>query len=80
MIICEFCAQYRQNGVCGFGLDLAKKMTCREFEPGIERFCADSKDFVSLRQITEMATFFGIKGGELKKVKLMATREEGARL
>jgi hypothetical protein len=27
-----------------------------------------------------MATFFGMKGTELKKVRLMASREESARL
>ena len=80
MIVCDFCSQYRQGGVCGLGLNVAKAMRCRAFEPGMERFCADSKDFVSPRQITEMATFFGIKGLELKKVGLMAAREEGIRL
>jgi hypothetical protein len=54
-------------------------MTCREFGPTLERFCSDPKDFVSPRQIVEMATFFGFKGVELKKVKLMATREESSR-
>ena len=80
MIVCEFCSQYRLDGSCGFGLNIAKSMRCSEFEPGLERFCSDSKDFVSPRQIAEMATFFGIKGPELKKVKLMAAREENARL
>ena len=80
MIVCEFCAQYRQDGQCGFGLNIPKGMRCHEFTPGIEKFCADSKDFVSPRQITEMAAFFGIKGMELKKVKLMAEREESRRL
>ncbi len=54
-------------------------MSCREFGPGIERFCADPKDFVNSGQIVQMATFFGMKGTELKKVKLMAAREESAR-
>ena len=80
MIVCEFCSQLRQNGECGLGLPIAKGMKCREFEPGLERFCADSKDFVSPRQITEMAAFFGIKGMELKKVRQMASREEVTRL
>jgi hypothetical protein len=53
-------------------------MGCREFDPSMERFCADPKDFVSPAQIVQMAIFFGIKGRELKKVNLMAAREESA--
>ena len=45
----------------------------------MEKFCSDRKDFVDPRQIVQMATFFGIKGPELKKVKLMASREETSR-
>ncbi|HUQ31169.1 MAG TPA: hypothetical protein VM095_03570 [Pyrinomonadaceae bacterium] len=55
-------------------------MSCREYSPGMERFCADPKDFVSPRQIIEMAAYFGMKGMELKKVKRMAVGEESARL
>jgi hypothetical protein len=55
-------------------------MSCQEFGPTMEKFCSDPKDFVDKRQIIEMATFFGMKGTELKKVKLMASREESARL
>jgi hypothetical protein len=55
-------------------------MTCREFDPALEKFCSDRKDFVDPKQIVQMATFFGIKGPELKKVKRMATREETSRL
>lgn len=54
-------------------------MGCREFEPSLERFCSDPNDFVSPAQIVQMATFFGMKGSELKKVNLMAAREESAR-
>jgi hypothetical protein len=54
-------------------------MTCREFSPTLEKFCSDPKDFASPRQLVEMATFFGIKGPELKKVKLMAKQEETIR-
>lgn len=79
MIVCEFCSEYRKDDSCGLGLSVAKAMRCAGFEPGLEKFCADSKDFVSSRQITEMATFFGIKGLELKKVRLMAAREETIR-
>ncbi len=80
MIVCEFCTYYRPDGSCGRGLNVAKGMRCHDFEPGMERFCADAKDFVGSRQITEMATFFGIKGPELKKVRVMAAREASARL
>ena len=79
MIVCEFCLQYGPGGKCGLGLSIAKGMSCREFGPGIEKFCSDPKDFVSPGQIIQMATYFGMKGTELKKVKLMATREESFR-
>jgi len=80
MIVCEFCARYRPDGQCNLGLNIPKGMRCHQFQPGMEKFCADAKDFVSPRQITEMANFFGIKGMELKKVKLMAERAESTRL
>ena len=54
-------------------------MGCRDFKPALERFCSDPKDFVDHAQIVQMATFFGMKGSELKKVNLMASREETAR-
>jgi hypothetical protein len=76
MIVCEFCLHHTQDGKCQIGLDLAKGMTCREFTPGIEKFCADPKDFVSQNQIIQMATFFGFQRVELKKIRLMAAGEE----
>ncbi|HKV39886.1 MAG TPA: hypothetical protein VJX67_11790 [Blastocatellia bacterium] len=75
MIICEFCVQFL-NGECSFGLNRPRGMACREFDPGIERFCANPSDFVDAGQIIQMATFFGIKGMELKRVKLIARRQE----
>lgn len=80
MIICEVCSHSGLSGECRLGLRLPKGMTCKDFGPTLEKFCADPKDFVNGRQIIEMATFFGMKGTELKKVKLMASREENARL
>ena len=80
VIVCEFCTHYGSDGKCGLGLNIPKGMGCREFEPGMERFCSDPKDFVSPRQIIEMAIHFGIKGAELKKIKRMTAREEIARL
>jgi hypothetical protein len=55
-------------------------MSCKDFSPTMEKFCADANDFVNERQIIGMATFFGMRGTELKKVKLMASREEISRL
>ena len=75
MRICEFCLQFREPRECALGLNLPKGMGCREFDPGIEKFCSQPNDFVSAGQIIQMATFFGIKGTEMKKVKLIATRE-----
>lgn len=79
MIVCEFCVQYAPDGKCGLGLSLAKGMSCREFGPVMEKFCANPDDFVNPSQIIQMATYFGMKGTELKKVKLMAAREESSR-
>ena len=80
MIVCEFCLNYAQDGECRLGLKLPKSMSCRDFGPGLEKFCADPKDFVSPSQIVQMATFFGFRKTELKKVRLMAERADGARL
>ncbi|HYL98874.1 MAG TPA: hypothetical protein VEZ90_07955 [Blastocatellia bacterium] len=55
-------------------------MSCRHFEPGIEKFCSDPTDFVSAGQILQMATFFGLKGTEMRKVKQIAKTEEQSRL
>ena len=79
MIVCDFCKYYRQDGKCYLGLKLPSAMSCREFEPALEKFCSDPKDFVGHAQIVQMATFFGMGGSELKKVNLMAAREESAR-
>lgn len=79
MAICEFCLSYTREATCAIGLDIRKGMTCREFRPGIEKFCSDPKDFVSPEQIVQMATYFGIGRTELKKVRLMATQEGNRR-
>lgn len=80
MNICEFCLQFEREGTCRLGLKMPNGMSCREFSPTLEKFCADRKDFVNQKQIVEMATFFQIKGAEMKKVKLMARQEETSRL
>jgi hypothetical protein len=79
MIICEFCTRYEPSGKCGLGLNIPKRMGCREFDPGMEKFCSNPKDFVSPGQIIEMATHFDIKGTELKKIKLMTVRADADR-
>ena len=79
MKACDFCVQSRQDGSCRLDLKLPKAMNCHSFEPSLESFCSDPKDFVGPAQIVQMATFFGMKGRELKKVNLMAAREESAR-
>ena len=66
MIVCEFCLHYTQGGECRVGLNIPKAMSCRDFKPGMEKFCADPKDFVSENQIVQMATFFGFQRTELK--------------
>jgi len=78
MAICEFCLNYTK-GACTVGLDIRKGMTCREFRPGMEKFCSNPKDFVDPSQIVEMANYFGIGRTELKKVKLMALRADSRR-
>ena len=75
MIVCEFCVHYTEARECRMGLNIPKAMSCREFKPGIEKFCADPKDFVSENQIVQMATFFGFQRTELKKIKAMAAGE-----
>ena len=79
MIVCEFCLQYQQDGKCNLELRIPKGMSCREFGPGMAKFCSNPNDFVDPSQIVEMAKFFGMKGTELKKVKLMAATEANAR-
>jgi hypothetical protein len=74
MTICEFCLQQSTDGSCRIGLNVPKTMRCREFAPGMEKFCANPADFVSPNQIIEMAKFFGLSGTELKKVKLVIDR------
>ena len=80
MIICELCLHSSLSGDCRLGLPIPKGMSCQEFGATMEKFCSNPKDFVNERQIIEMATFFGMKGTELKKVKIMASRAESARL
>jgi hypothetical protein len=74
VIICDFCLLHSPERGCSLGLNIPKTMKCREFEPGMDRFCAKPTDFVDPNQIIEMAKFFGIARTELKKVKIIAER------
>ena len=74
MIICDFCLLRSEKGECRVGLNIPKTMKCREFSPGIEKFCVKPTDFVSPNQIIDMASFFGLGKTELKKVKIIAER------
>lgn len=76
MIACEFCLHYTRDGKCALGLNIPKALSCREFDPGLEKFCSNPKDFVNQNQIIQMATFFGFQRLELKKIKVMAAAEE----
>jgi len=78
MIVCEFCRHY-QKAACRLGLNLPKAMSCREFDPSMEQFCSNPKDFVNPGQIIQMARFFRFQRTELKKITLMATEEERLR-
>ena len=74
MTICDFCLHYSEQSSCGIGLKIPKTMKCREFAPGMRKFCDKPKDFVNADQIVEMARFFGIDKSELKKVRIVAER------
>ena len=76
MAICEFCLQFTDQHECYLGRNLPKTMSCPVFEPGIEKFCANPGEFAGAGQIVQMATYFGVKGRELKKVRAMAATEE----
>lgn len=80
MSICDFCLQFEKGGECRLGLKLPKRMSCREFVPTLDKFCSNPNDFVDPRQLVQMATYFGIKGPELKKVQAMAALAQSNRL
>lgn len=74
MIICDFCLHRSQDASCRLGLRIPKTMKCRDFAPGMQKFCAKPSDFANVDQIIGMAKFFGIEKTELKKVKAVAER------
>ena len=76
MILCELCQLQQKSGGCELGHQPPKKMRCRDFQPGFDRFFGDRADFTGRKQIEQMAGFFGLTGSELKKVLSMTDREE----
>jgi len=72
MIVCDFCLLHSRESGCRLGLNIPKTMKCREFAPGIDRFCDKPADFVVPNQIIEMAKFFGLERTELRKVRIIA--------
>jgi hypothetical protein len=47
-------------------------MRCLDFAPGIERFCQDPTDYKGGEQLHQMASYFGLRGKELKRVHELA--------
>jgi len=70
MTLCEFCV-LQADKKCSIGLSTPKKMRCREFKPGIERFCDSPSDYKGREQLKEMSLFFGLAGRELQRVLAM---------
>jgi len=70
--ICEFCLEFEAGEKCRLELKMPKRMSCREFVPTLDKFCANPADFVDPKQLVQMASYFGMKGNELKKVQAMA--------
>src|ERR1051325_1749088 len=68
MTLCEFCTLQQPDGRCSLGYTIPKKMRCRGFAPGIERFCSTPADYLGPEQLKQMALFFGLAGKELKQV------------
>jgi hypothetical protein len=71
MTLCELCKLQEVDKRCARGLPIPTKMRCTDFTPGIERFCATPEDYTGKDQVYQMALFFGLKGKELKRVKMM---------
>lgn len=72
MTICEFCVLQQADKSCLRGLTIPKKMRCLDFAPGIERFCQDPTDYKGGEQLHQMASYFGLRGKELKRVHELA--------
>ena len=77
--LCGFCSERLADNSCRLGLNAPRAMSCRDFAPAIEEFCSTATDFTGSAQVVQMATFFGLRGTEMKKVREMAAREEARR-
>ena len=63
MLICEFCTQRKADGECRLGLRIPKRMSCRDFDPSVDRFCSNPADFVNEAQLNGLdwgAMFAGV--------------------
>lgn len=69
MILCELCTLQTTEKNCSRGHNTPTKMRCVDFTPGLERFFANAADYTGKAQITQMASYFGLKGKELKRVQ-----------
>ena len=77
--LCEFCTERASDATCRLGRPAPRGMGCRDFAPEMAEFFTNPSDFIGVHQVVQMATFFGLRGTEMKKVKLMATRAEQKR-
>jgi hypothetical protein len=68
MTLCEFCTLRVSENQCSKGHETPKKLRCKDFAPGIEKFCSKPSDYVGRDQLKQMATYFGLAGNELKLV------------
>ena len=79
MSICDFCVEFEAGEKCRLELKMPKRMSCREFVPTLDKFCSNPADFVDPKQLVQMASYFGMKGNELKKVQVMAALAQSTR-
>src|ERR1041384_6578030 len=80
MTLCEFCTLQQADGRCAVGYRIPKKMRCRGFAPGIERFCSTPADYLGPEQLRQMALFFGLAGKELKLVLALGKTNQESHL
>jgi hypothetical protein len=72
--LCEFCSEYDSDGTCRLGRLAPRGFGCRDYAPEMASFFSNPLDFTGVAQVIQMATFFGFRGSEMKKVKFMAVR------
>ena len=77
--LCDFCSEYAKDGTCRLGRPTPRALACQDFAPEMPNFFANPADFTGAAQVVQMATYFGLRGREMKKVKLMAARAEERR-